>query len=136
MTILFALSVTNPAELGIKWEQIDSPRDLLNLIQRTFSGEIEITDIENSVVISTDTPAGSDSEKLWVNPSNPGSIGIMVGSTYQMLYPYPPKVPLLWNRSDADIPSYMRSLSPVELQEMGLTAPQNTSKYSWVIFEP
>ena len=129
------LSIANEVEARRSWEDIcNSPQSLAIWIGRTFAVDASQILALTNIYIGADEPSGGNFGKLWLKNTNPPAIGIPYGKEYQLIYPYPMQIPILWTQGATTIPSYMRQLSGNELSQMGITEPTNDA-YIWVIGE-
>lgn len=131
------IKVANPKETRQDWNIVT--RDLSELalwIARTFA--IDVSDILNRstpVYSGSQEPVGSDKGKIWIKTSSPPAIGIPFSDGYQLIYPMPPNTPQLWMGGKGEHPNYTRLVTSEELDELGLTAPQNENYY-YIVLEP
>lgn len=133
------LKVANEAESQAGWDRVGTtPSELAVWFTKVFSITISGLDIANPIYVGSSPPENdTDKDKPYFSTNTPASVNIPLngGETYETIYKYPPYVPMLWTRGDEDKPSYLRRLSPTELEKMGLTNPEDTGYY-YVIFEP
>lgn len=124
-----SLVVGNETEINASWEDVGAnPATLFQAMTRIFSVEIETTESINQYYIGDSTPEGDDAGAIWISNGTVPFIGIPVGSGYVRIYPYPQSTPFLWVGGE-DKPSYLRRLSPTELENYGLTNPENPEYY-------
>lgn len=127
------LRVASKIERSASWEGISTPYDLALYMQRTLSVDgSKIAELQE-IIYSDLQPTGDDQKKIWVKTSEPIGLGLPAGDTYKIIYQYPPDVPILWMKSEATLPSYMRALTETEMDNCNLTAPK---KGLWAIFTP
>lgn len=124
-----SLVVGNPVEANSSWEDVGaSPADLYQAMTRIFAVEMETIESLDQYYIGDSQPEGESTGQIWISNGAIPFIGIPVGSGYTKIYPYPEHVPLLWMGGE-NRPSYLRRLSPTELENSGLTNPENTDYY-------
>lgn len=128
---LMPLVVAKDIEPLRSWEGFDTPHDLALYLARMFAVDSsQITRLQEFVVNSVE-PVGVDREKIWIKSEGVPAIGLPIGGTYQMIYKYPPNIPLLW--TGGDLPPYLRKLSDNELTNYGLANPDNTNYYYFIL---
>lgn len=123
MNLPLPLRKANDVEVLRTWESITTPEDLINYIVDHFAidadGLARLLEIQSGSI----PPSGDDVGKLWLKTNNPVGVGVFNGSDYQIIYQYPPNVPLLWTKGSSAFPSYLSALSAEELTSYELTNP-------------
>lgn len=115
------------------WSDILTPQDLLEYITKMLGVDpnqiLQFEEIEFSSV----QPQGQSRKKIWVDTDGAPSIGVLVGSSYQLFYQYPPNVPLLWTQPESDFPQYLTRLSTDQMEEYGLELPEGSSLFYFML---
>lgn len=132
---LLPLSVANDKERQRSWEGISTPHDIALYIARMLAVDPNKLLQLNEITYSDLEPTGDDAKKIWIKTEEPIGIGIPVGGQYSIIYKYPPHTPILWTQGMGNLPSYMRELSSIEMEDYSLTEPAS-NKVAWVIFQP
>jgi hypothetical protein len=113
----------NDTEALRTWEDIKTPDDLINYIVAHFAVEADGLARLMEIYRGPIAPSGDDLGKLWLKTNNPVGIGVYNGAGYEIIYQYPPNVPLLWTQGSSAFPSYLYTLTEEDLTNFGLTNP-------------
>jgi hypothetical protein len=112
------------AEALKSWEEIKTPQDLINYCKRMLGVDpnqlLQFQEIESSPL--EPQPGAEDRKQIWIKTDGAPAIGILIGSSYKLIYEYPPNVPLIWTKSVADFPGYLTKLTPTQVTNYGLAA--------------
>ncbi len=130
---ILKLQVAKDIEPLRSWEEVKTPYDLAVYISRVTGIDISNISALSEIAVSSLQPTGLESNKLWIKSEGMPGIGLPIGGSYQMIYQYPPNIPLLWINTDDALPREMYKISASDLEEYGLAAP---TKGYWVIFQP
>lgn len=125
---ILPLQVANDIEPERSWEGIKTPHDLIKLAARMLGVDSAQLNRFDEILISPLEPTGDDRNKLWIKSEGAPGLGIPIGGTYQVLYNYPPNIPLLWF-SQTPPPSYLSRMVDSELEAAGLENPEDTNFY-------
>lgn len=135
MELTGILEVGNPTEAQASWELVGrTPGDFYASMTRVFKVKITGLDIVTSLSLADTKPEGEQAGLPWFDNGSPPRIGIPTGTKYTFIYPFPPNVPILWIKGVESKPDYLRPLTPTELDNYGLTNPEN-DLYFYVILE-